>query len=53
MAEEKIQGPSGPHGLQVDVNLLEQAERELQEREDFGNVSAPGTAPALEDEPAE
>lgn len=53
MPEENIQGPIGPHGSQASVNPIEQAEREPEEREDFGNVSAPGTARALEDEPVE
>ena len=53
MAEENIQGPSGPHStLQASMNPLEHAEGELQEGGDFG-ISAPGTAPALEDEAAE
>jgi hypothetical protein len=50
---EEIQGPKGPHGLQANVNPLEQAEREAQEPEDVGTFVAPGTAPALEQEPAD
>ena len=51
MAEENIQGPNGPHI--VDINPLEHAEGELQEPADLGIFSAPGTVPALEDEPVE
>jgi|GraSoiStandDraft_24_1057298.scaffolds.fasta_scaffold946292_2 hypothetical protein len=52
MAEENIQGPSGPHRLQANMNPLERAEGDSQEAEDLG-IRAPGTAPALEEEPAE
>jgi hypothetical protein len=50
MAEENIQGANGPHVLQAP---LEHSDREAKEGEDFGIISAPGTAPALEDEPVE
>ena len=53
MAEELFQGPNPPHGLQANVNPLEDAERELQEAEDPGIFGGPGTAAALEPEPAD
>ncbi len=53
MAEAR-QGPSGPHELQSYLDPLEHAERELHETaENPGIGSAPGTAPALADEPVE
>ena len=52
MAEE-LQGPSGPHRLQADLNPIEQAEHQAQEPEDIGFLGGQGTAPALEDEAVE
>jgi hypothetical protein len=54
MAESNIQGPSGPHhASNASITPFEGADGELREGEDPGIVSAPGTAPALEDEPVE
>jgi hypothetical protein len=48
-----LQGPSGPHELQANVNPLDRPEREDQETEDLGIAGPAGTALKLENEETE